>query len=124
MCNLLLEKEMMTSGSGSTSAVTQRTNVHLASAKLEWQIAKFDTLMKFWSNGKEIVSQRFGASTVPDIFWELHVYPNGKEASNVNCVSLALYLQQVDKKKRKEPISTKLLIYCSAPSTQITHKVI
>lgn len=116
---------MTTTGSGSTSVVKQRTVVHVTSAKFEWQIAKFDNLMKLWNNAKKIVSQKFCASTVPDILWELHVYPKGTEDSNnVNCASIFLYQQQVGRKTFKKPISAKFSIFCSAPSTQITRQVI
>lgn len=109
---------MSASSSNSTAAVSKQTTVvQLASTKLEWTVAKFDRLMKLSRNGQDIVSQRFSTSTVPDVLWELHVYPKGKREEDSNCVSF--FLRQVGMKTRKEPIMTEFRIFCSAQN-QVT----
>lgn len=49
--------------------------------------------MHLYKNGSHLVSKQFYCPQVPNVVWELHVYPNGKREEDINNVSF--FLRQV-----------------------------
>ncbi|KAH7716961.1 BTB/POZ domain-containing protein [Aphelenchoides avenae] len=87
----------------------QSTKVTCISTKLEWRIEQFEKLMHLYKNGSHLVSKQFYCPQVPNVVWELHVYPNGKREEDINNVSF--FLRQVGLQRGEDPIMTEFQIF-------------
>lgn len=66
------------------------TNVKTVTLSQKWTIKNFEEVVKLSKPGDVLRGQVFLSEDVPDVAWQLSLYPNGKREENANHVTLFL----------------------------------
>ncbi|KAI6215808.1 hypothetical protein M3Y94_00428400 [Aphelenchoides besseyi] len=99
----------ISSPSISNSVSHQNSKIVAVSAKLSWKIEQFERLTRLVKNNKSLVSDRFFSAAVPNVVWELHMYPNGKREEDIGNVSF--FLRQIGLENTSESLLADFQIY-------------